>query len=659
MKETLIVRLETLLNDGEFKQIRDEVAEIAQDYRKLLRNMRNTAFEAHKNEGKNPEEFVAPEKDELDAKFDALFVVYNEKKEQHQQQRMEAEARRAENQKKRAEEDKQRMAVQAEVIKELTALVENGEQSNEAFNQFKEIQNKWKAIGRVSLEEEEAKKLHADFNHQLDLFRHNRRIALDLLSLDYAKNLAVKEFLLAKMEKLAEIENVNEVAIQMRQYQAEWNKTGPVGRNERDAVNNKFKELADAIYSKIQGFYDERRGQLGQNAEAKQSLIDKANALCETELTLENAESLLQEALGLQEAWKKTGYTNKNEEYWQTFRTACDKFFEKRKSLLKEGDKIRETHKLQKIALCEKAEELQHNTEWVKTGDTLIKLQKEWQTIGAASRGDENKLWNRFREACDKFFAAKKEHFSSLDQNQEANLAAKEALIQQITDYQFDSENIEGGFDALKDFSDQWAGIGLVPIKEKNRLQTAYKKVLDARYAEIKKMREDSRLTRGVNSSFRKRMDNVRQATSNFDRVPNREEDRLRFQIEQLEEEIAQYENNLGFFANSKSNNKNPLLKDVEEKIKKLKSDIQALRTRLKVLATPVVAAPEVTETAAEATEAVAEEATETVAEATEVAAEEVAETAAEATEVAAEEVAETAAEATEVSQDNSTDEQA
>lgn len=613
MKETLIARLENLLNEGEFKQIRDEVAAVAQEYRKLLRNDRNAALEAHKAEGKNPEEFVNPEKDELDAKFDSLFIIYNDKKEQYQQLRSEAEARRAEQQKRRAEEDEQRMAAQSELIKELTTLVENGEQNNEAFNVFKDIQTKWKAIGRVSLENETAKTLHADFNHQLDLFRHNRKIALELLDLDYAKNLAVKEFLLAKMEKLAELENINEAATQMRQYQSEWSKTGPVGRNEREAINGRFKELADTIYGKIQSFYEKQREQLGQHAESKQALIDKIAAINAAPLTLENSESTLKEVLAAQEAWKGTGFSSKNEEFWQTFRTTCDKYFENRKNLLKEGDKIRENNKLQKIALCEKAEELQNDSEWVRTSDILIKLQKEWQSIGTAGRNDENKLWNRFREACDKFFAAKKEHFSSLDQNQDVNLAAKEALIQRINDYQFNNEDIEAGFDALKAFADEWAGIGLVPIKEKNRIQTAYKKALDAKYTEIKKMREDSRLTRPA-SSFRKRIDTIRQGpNSSNDRGFNREEDKLRFQIEQLEEEIARYENNLGFFASAKSGNKNPLLKDVEEKVKKLKSDIQALRTRLKVLATPAPQAKPV------------EEAPEIIAEETNIASEETA----------------------------------
>ncbi len=588
MKEALIARLSALLTDGEFKQIRDEVGEIAQEYRKLLRSERNIAIEAHKAEGKTPEEFVAPEKDEFDTQFDELFVSYNEKKEQYQQQRAEADARRAEAQQRRAEEDKQRMEAQAEAVKELTTLVESGEQNGEAFAQFKEIQAKWKAIGRVSLDNEMAKKIHADFNHQLDLFRHNRKIALDLLELDYAKNLAVKEFLLAKLEHLSEADNANDIAVQMKQYQAEWNKTGPVGRNEREAINERFKTLADTIYGKIQHHFTERRERLTHNAEAKQALIDRINAINATDLLPENAEATFKEVVALQEAWKGTGNSTKNEEYWQTFRTACDEFFNHRKTLLREGDKVREAHKQTKIALCEKAESLQHDTEWVHTSDILIKLQKEWQTIGSAGKSDENRLWNRFREACDKFFAAKKEHFAGLDQNQEANLQAKEALIYRIAEYQFDNEDIEGGFDALKAFADEWASIGLVPIKEKNRIQTLYKKALDARYAEIKKMREDSRITR-VSGAFRKHLDNVRQnaGSGNAERAMNREEDKLRYQIEALEEEIARYENNLGFFSMGNKNAKNPLMKDVEEKIKKLKSDIQDLRTRLKVLATP------------------------------------------------------------------------
>lgn len=214
----------------------------------------------------------------------------------------------------------------------------------------------------------------------------------------------------------------------MKQYQAEWNKTGPVGRNEREAINERFKTLADKIYGKIQHHFTERREQLTHNAEAKQALIDRINAINATDLLPENAEATFKEVVALQEAWKGTGNSTKNEEYWQTFRTACDEFFNHRKALLRKGDKVREAHKQTKIALCEKAEVATTQHPIRSTSDILIKLQKEWRTIGSAGKSDENRLWNRFREACDKFFAAKKEHFPRIRPKSRSQLTSQRSL---------------------------------------------------------------------------------------------------------------------------------------------------------------------------------------------------------------------------------------
>lgn len=582
MKEALIAQLETLLGRNDFKQIRQEIGSVIQDFKKSVRQERDSRLQAFKDEGGNPDEFADTPPDEFDEKFEALMVIYNEKKDAYQKQREEAEARRAELQKQREAENNRKMDQQEALIKELATLVESGEQSAETFQQFKDLQTRWKEIGRINSDSERAKALMSDYNHQLDMFRYNRKIAFDLLDLDFRKNLATKELLISKVEKLLETENLNDIISHIQQYQTEWKHTGPVPRECRDEINGRFKELSDSVFQKINSYHETRREQLQLNLENKKALLDQLKAAAEGDMSShENVEAKTKEVLQLQEAWRNTGFSLQNDELWHTFRDICDGFFERKKAYYKELDRMRENRKLQKTTLAEQAEALQYSTEWNSTTNTLLKLQEEWKKVGIVSKGDEGRLWKRFREACDKFFSAKKEHFSQLDNDQESNLARKKDLIARIANHQF-SEDTEEGFEALRAYSDEWNSIGLVPIKEKNSTFNAYRKTLDGKYTELKKLRDESRSQR-IRGEYTRKYENVRSEKGSGDL--NREDNRLRNRIEQLQQDILQYENNLGFFA-AKSSSKNPLIKEVEEKIGKLKAEVKDLRLRLQTLNT-------------------------------------------------------------------------
>lgn len=586
MKEALAAQLEALLNQEDFKQIRDDVSNVIKAYRQQQGKERAESLKAFKDNGGNEEDFVFS-KDAQDIRFDELLNLYGEKKTAYQQEVEARNAKREEARKRREAEDKERLVKQEELLKNLSELVNSGAQANEDFQRFKDIQTQWKQIGRVALESDHAKNLQSAYNHQLELFRHNRQIAMDLLDLDYSRNLEAKQAVIGKLEHLQTLTNVNEVAAQLRSAQAEWNASGPVPRTHREAVVGRFKELADELYAKVQQYFGERKEDLAKNAEVKKDFCQQAEKIAQEPFsTLEQLDGLSKQVFELQEKWKSIGYSNENEALWQQFRGVCDQFFDKRKSFFKELDKGRESIKQQKIALCEKAEALQTSTEWQKTGSELVKMQREWQQIGAASKNDDNRLWERFRKACDTFFTAKKEHFSAQDGEQEDHLKAKEALVAEIAAHTF-GENIEAEFDTLREFADKWNAIGLVPFKEKERLQKAYKKALDDKYAALKRLRDESRNQNRV-SYFRDRIDNLKQSASNSgasgNKVMSQEEGKLRGRIEQLQAEISQYENNLGFFATTKAGAANPLLKEVEAKVKKLKAELGDLRLNLKVL---------------------------------------------------------------------------
>ncbi len=280
------------------------------------------------------------------------------------------------------------------------------------------------------------------------------------------------------------------------------------------------------------------------------------------------------EVIALQEQWKKIGYSDNNEEVWNVFRNACDVFFQNKRGFYDGLDSKREDNRILKESLIQKAEAVKDSTEWKRTTDLLIGLQKEWKGVGPAQRGVENKLWERFRGACDAFFEGKKAFFADKDAQQEENLSAKEALIKEIEAFEL-TEDVPTDFESLKKFSEAFAAIGFVPLKDKDRIYEAYKTALDSKYDQLKVNREELRTMR-----FQSRINELSNSVEGADDAIKREKTGINRKLDRIKEDIAQYENNLGFFKNPD----HPIRKEVESKIAKLRRDADDLRKQIHML---------------------------------------------------------------------------
>ena len=560
MKNTFIAKLQGLVEQNNPSALRSEVKEVKNEFFDVAREQRNALFENHKANGGNPKEFEAPQ-DPLDENFKGLLTNFNEQ----------MQAYRA----KREAEIQAKLDEKWKVLEEFKTLKIEGNQLGQAFEKLKVIQEKWKAIGNVP--SAKYKEIQMAYSHQNDLFYHDVNIYKGLRDLDHGRNLEAKNEILTKIAALHEIEDIREMDRTMKKYQQEWKAVGQVPMEARDEVNERYKELAGVVYGKVQAYYDEKRGELDANLKAKIALCEQVNEIAQIECnTHQEYQAQTDELMKVQQAWKAIGFSSENEKIWQVFRGVCDKFFEKKRDFYKVLDQRREESKLKKIALCEAAEEVKHDTDWRATTDKLVKLQKDWKSAGPARRSDDNKLWERFRAACDTFFDSKRAFFQKADEAQVENLGLKESLIANIKSAELEGDR-NANLQQLKDFSNQWNLIGHVPIADKDRIYKAYHEALDSQYTKLKVNAKE----RAV-SMFQDRLDNLKSA-NNSDSLIKREQRVIREKIQRLQDEVAQYEHNMGFFKGR--GRKNPLLKDIHDKINRNKAEVVNLKQQLKIMA--------------------------------------------------------------------------
>ena len=314
------------------------------------------------------------------------------------------------------------------------------------------------------------------------------------------------------------------------------------------------------------------------NLEAKKALCEKAEALLAEDYTSVNAwqkkSDELSEIFGV---WKTLGPASKkdNEEIWARFKGTMDAFFAKKKEFFA-SMKDRQNENLErKTQLCIEAEALMDSTDWKNATEQLKKIQEEWKTIGPVPKRHTDKIWKRFRAACDTFFNRKNEHFSGRKSEEENNLAAKKALLVEIRAYQL-TPNRNENMDAIKAFQKRWIEIGYVPFRQKEAINKEYRELIDGLFDAMRRNQNEASA-----NEFREMMDSWKDDPNASDKV-RREHNTLQTKIQRLRDEIAVLENNIGFFSNSK--NSELMRAEYEKKINKAKEDLKLLEDKLKMI---------------------------------------------------------------------------
>ena len=467
---------------------------------------------------------------------------------------------RAEFNKQQEKEREDNLAAKQAVIDELKELVEKQEDVNATFPAFREIQNKWSAIGPVPAQKH--RDINDTYHYYVEKFYDMVKINRDLRDLDFKKNLEAKQAFCEAAEKLSENENVVEAFRELQKLHEQWKEFGPVAKEFREDIWNRFKAATAVINKKYQSYFEDQKSKQADNLEAKQKLCEQVEAIAEKDVQSSNEwNALSKEIEEIQKQWKGIGFASKkeNQKIYDRFRAACDKFFEKKRVFYSQYKDSMNENLEKKMSLIEQAEALKASTEWKKATDQFINLQKQWKEIGAVPRKKSEQLWKRFRAACDEFFAERDKQ-AKPENDFYGNLKAKRMLIEEIAAFEL-SEDDAANAAAMQDFAARWQAIGFVPFKEKDAVNQSYKEAMQAKFPGF-----GSRNQRGPGRSQAK--------------APRSEKDILIQKYNQLQQDIDTYENNIGFFAMSK--NAESLIKQMQERIEEAKNELKELEAKIR-----------------------------------------------------------------------------
>ncbi len=561
-QEELVEALENLVKEEDVNTIRKHIGFIKASFRKLVKEASLDDFEKSLDKD-NPQE-ETPEKpaDPLTERFDAAFAIYKEKKSIYDQ---ELEQRKQEN-----------LKIKENILEELRNLIDSEEELKKTYDLFNDLQERWRQVGPIPQGSKGT--LWNNYHFLVEKFFDKVKINKELKDLDLKKNLETKTELCEKAEELLLEPSITKSFQRLQKLHEAWKETGPVPKDKKDELWDRFKAATDKLNSRRQEHYDNLREEQNKNYAAKILLCEKAEEVASRQPDSPRQwQKSTDEINELFKVWKSIGFAPKkvNNEIWNRFRTALDSFFKNKKEFFRKFKEVQTENYNQKLNLCMQAEALKDSEDWRRTTEELIDLQKQWKKIGPVPAKFSDKIWKRFRAACDDFFNRKSEHFSSIGEKQEENLEKKKALIEKIKTHQYADDNNEN-LKTLKEFQREWMDIGHVPIKQKDKIQNEFRKAIDDQF-EILKISKKAKST----LSFRTKIENIKNSPQ-ADNIIYKERNFISNKINALQNDINLWENNIGFFASSK---KADVLKaEFEEKIEKARQEIAILDEKLKIL---------------------------------------------------------------------------
>lgn len=500
--------------------------------------------------------------DEVEKAFKDLFAQYKASRADYTQ----------EVQKAKEDNLNQKLAI----IDGINKLLEKAEDVNHTFPAFRELQAKWKALGTVP--QEKAKELWESYNRTIEKFYDYIKLSNDFRDLDFKKNLEAKEGLCAKAEALAEEKDAIKAFNELQKLHEEWKELGPVAKEFRESIWERFKVATAKVNKRHQEYYDNLKEEQKKNLEAKTGLCEKAEEVAQAECNDSGAWNAASKQMAdLQATWKTIGFASKkdNQKIYDRFRAACDKFFEtKRLYYAKFKDAMDENLK-KKEELCQTAEGLKESTDWKKATDQIINLQRVWKTIGPVARKQSDAVWKRFRVACDEFFESKAKHYGGeSDKSYEDNLKAKKAVIEEVKGYA--PKNPAEDKAALEEIYNKWNAIGFVPFNEKANIQKEFEDALNEHFGGVRDVEAEKKL-----GKIRKMIAEAK-SSGKGDRSIRFEREKLMTKFHKLESDISTLENNMGFFAKSKNADK--LIEDLKKKIVAGREELKELEQKIKMI---------------------------------------------------------------------------
>ncbi len=558
-KNELVDALKVLITK-EVDEVREEVELIKQVFYKKLNTEQEEARKQFLDDGGDDAEFAIV-KDELEEVLKATLNEYKAKKAAFSAQ---------------IEKEKENNLLQKQhILEQMKILVESNDDVATHINEFKALQAKWKATGQVPTQM--ANDIWKLYNNYQEAFWDLIKINNELREYDFKKNLEAKTLLCEAAERLDSETDVVSAFQQLQKLHEEWHDLGPVSRELREEIWNRFKAASTAINKKHQIHFESIRKLEDDNQEKKTLLCEKMESFDYSELKTYKAwEEATQTIIGWQDEWRAIGFAPRkvNQKLYERYRKVCDDFFSAKAAFYKEIKNQFVQNFEKKKALCEQAEALKDSVDWKETTEKLVSLQKEWKTVGPVARKASDELWKRFISACDYFFEQKNKNQSGQKSVEAENLAKKKALIEEINNLTTEGNTSEAHA-RLRTLMAEWNTIGFVPFKEKDKIYKEYRAAVDKQFEVLNIDASQRRL-----DNFKT---NLKDMSSKGENKLYREREKLVRAYEHLKSEIATYENNIGFFTSS-SKKGGGLIKEMERKIEALKEECKLIEQKINLI---------------------------------------------------------------------------
>ena len=549
-REEIVKKLKAMLSDGNVERMPVEALKSA-FYKKM--HAENT------REKTDAENELPAEPDALEVQLKEVLAQIKEKR----RQLMDAQ------QKEESANLEKKMQI-VEKLKDYVQQVNSSENVSALVMDVRALQQEWKEIGAVNPSQKSD--LTRKYQALLDEFYDFIKINNDLRDYDFKKNLEIKTELCQKAEALAQDEDVVSALKVLQTLHKEWSETGPVARELREDLWMRFKTATAQINKKHQQYFENRKKEEEQNEEAKTKLCEEAEHIDYSALkTFKDWDEKSKAVVALQEKWKEIGFVSRKSKVFDRFRAACNEFFQRKNEYFKQIKSDLNENLAKKIALCERAEALKDNTDWKSTSDRLIKLQKEWKTIGAVSRKHSDEVWKRFTEACDYFFERRNRQSKQEHEEEQQNLEKKLDILERLK--ALDCTNGKNTVDDVKQLMAEWNETGHVPFDKKDEVYDKYYSAVRAKFNEMK--------ADGVAQQLQ--MFRVYAESLNAEKEIEKAYRRLQKDFERLKSEINGYENNMSFFSFD-SKKANSLKKDLEKNIERLKEEKDMVWQKLQIL---------------------------------------------------------------------------
>lgn len=561
-KEQLISALNKVLKEGTVEDNRPHVEAIKSCFYKI-RNAeiqeKKLAFVAEGNE----EILFVPEQDPLENELKELLKDYKNQ--------------RAEVNKKQDVLKEENYQKKIAIIEEIKSLVHSEESMNNTFQEFNELQERWRKIGQVP--QTKVKDLWENYHYHVELFYDFVKINRELRDLDLRRNMDLKVELCKKAEDLA-TNNADAQASfkELQKLHESWREIGPVPREGKQELWERFKAATSLVNKRYQQYFEQERARQKEQMQKKTELCEKAEIY--SGFVSDNPREwndITEKVIALQEEWKKYGYgpRKENAKIWERFRAANDAFFQNKRDFWNASKENLNKNLTLKTEICEQAEKLKESEDWKATTDKLITLQKKWKEIGPVPRKQSEIIWKRFRTACDEFFNRKVQHFSGITGDQDENYKAKKALLAEIETFT-PTGDPKADIESLKKFQDRWSEIGFVPFRKKEEMQNRFHSLMEAHFDKLQLDDQDVLLYK-----FKSKIEHLASVPGGWGKI-NAERDRCSQHLKQLENDINTLANNVGFFGSSKG--AQSLIQGVNAQIEKIKGQIEYLKSKIRII---------------------------------------------------------------------------